>query len=436
MMSEKFFKVRERGSTVSREIAGGVTTFLAMSYILAVNPQVISDSGIPWGAAFTATALSAAIATLAMAFLANLPVALASGMGLNAFFTYTVVQGMGCSPNTALTAVLLEGLLFLALSLFGVREAIVNSIPETLRKAIAVALGLFIAFVGFENTGIITNDAGTPVAFVPFNMTHAPALVAVLGLVITVVLSVRKVPGAILLGLIATTIIGIPFGVTTIPKDFTPFSTPSMPYFFKFEWTNVISLKFFIIFFTFLFTDMFDTVGTFVGIAEQANLKDENGAILSVRGGMLADATGTVVGACLGTSTVTSFIESASGVAAGARTGLSSLVTALLCLSAIFLSPLFSLVPPSATAPALVFVGFMMMKSVIGIDFTDLTEGIPAFITIIVMPFSYSISKGIIFGMISYILCKVASNKIKEIPFVTWIIALVFLVDLVFEAIK
>ncbi|MBQ7538765.1 MAG: NCS2 family permease [Treponema sp.] len=433
---DKFFRLSERKTTVTREIVGGITTFLAMSYILAVNPQIISDSGISWGAAFTATALSSAIATLVMAFCANLPVALAPGLGINAFFTYTVVHGMGCTPAFALTAVLLEGVLFVVLSIFGIREALVNSIPLTLRKAIAVALGLFIALIGFANAGILTNQAGTPVAFVNFDLEHSSAIVAIIGLIVTIILAMKNIPGAILLGLVITTIVGIPFGITTIPEGFYPFSKPSAPYFCKFEWTNVISLKFFIVFFTFLFTDLFDTIGTFVGVAEQANLKDENGTIVSAKRALLADATGTIAGACLGTSTVTSFVESATGIAAGARTGLASVVTGLLFFSALFLSPVFALVPPAATAPALIFVGFMMMRSIIGIDFRDFSEGIPAFITIAVMPFSYSISKGIMMGMISFILCKSVAKKANEIPLVTWILGAVFLFDFVFEAVK
>lgn len=433
---EKFFKLQERGSSVSREIIGGITTFLAMSYILAVNPQIIAASGISWGAVFTATALSSAIATLVMAFCANLPIALAPGLGINAFFTYTVVQGMGCTPAFALTAVLLEGLLFIVLSLAGIREAIVNSIPLTLRKAVAVAIGLFIALIGLANAGVITGQSGTPIAFVAFNLDHSPAIVAMLGLILTIVLYMLKVPGSILISIAITTVIGIPFGVTTVPEDFSPFSKPEIPYLFKFEWAHVLSLKFFVVFFTFLFTDLFDTIGTLVGVAEQADLKDEDGNIINAKGALLADAVGTVAGACLGTSTVTSFVESASGVAAGARTGLSSVVTAILFLFALFISPLFNLVPAAATAPALIFVGFLMMRSVMGIDFSDLSEGIPAFITIIVMPFSYSISTGISFGIISYVLCKVVSKKTKEIPLITWILAAVFLFNIVFEAVK
>ncbi len=439
---DKLFKLGERGTTVSREIIGGITTFLAMSYILAVNPGILSGSfagvetGLEWASVFTATAVSAAVATLVMAFCANLPVALAPGLGLNAFFTYSVVLGMGCTPAFALTAVLLEGLLFIILSLFGIREAIIKSIPVNLRKAVAVGIGLFITLIGLANAGITANDTGTLIGFVNFDFKHASAIVGMLGLVITIVLYSLKVPGSILLGIIITTILGIPFGVTTIPENFAPFSKPASPHLFMFEWSNVLSVKFFIVFFTFLFTDLFDTIGTLLGVAEQANLKDEEGNVVNAKGALMSDAIGTVVGACLGTSTVTSFVESSSGVAAGARTGLASVVTALLFLVALFLSPLFALIPSAATAPALIFVGFLMMRSVMGIDFTDISEGIPAFITIMVMPFSYSISKGIIFGIISYVLCKVVARKFKEIPLITWILAAIFLFDIIFEAVK
>ena len=431
---EKFFKLKERGTTVSKEVVGGITTFLAMAYILAVNPGMLSETGMPFGGVFTATAIASAIATLVMAFLANLPVALAPGMGLNAFFTYTVCFGMGCSWQFALTAVLLEGLLFILLSVFGVREAIINSIPASLRKAVAVGIGLFICLIGLTNGGVTASDTGTIIGFVNLNVPSA--LVAIIGLVITIVLFIMNVPGAILIGIILTTIVGIPFGVTTIPEGWKPFSLPEAPLLFQFEWSSVLTGKFFIVFFTFLFTDLFDTIGTLMGVTEQAGLVDEKGNIPNAKGALLADAIGTVAGACLGTSTVTSFVESSSGVAAGGRTGLSSVVTAGMFLLALFFTPLFALIPSAATAPALIFVGFLMMKSVSSIDFEDITEGIPAFITIMVMPFAYSISKGIAFGMIAYVICKVAGKKFKDIPVVTWILAAVFIANLVFEAIK
>lgn len=430
------FKIKERGSTVSREIVAGITTFLAMAYILAVNPDILSQSGMNKGSVFTATAVSAAIATLVMAFVANLPVALAPGLGLNAFFTYSVVLGMGCSWQFALTAVLLEGILFIILSLVGVREAIIKSIPASLKKAVSVGIGLFICIIGLSNAGIVGTDTGTTIGFENLNLSHASALVAVIGLIITIVLFILKVPGAILIGIALTTIVGIPFGVTKVPEGFAPFSTPEAPHLFAFEWQNVLSLKFLVVFFTFLFTDMFDTIGTLMGVAEQGNLKDKEGNILNAKGALLSDAVGTVAGACLGTSTVTSFVESSSGVAAGGRTGLTSVVTAGFFVLSLFLSPLFGLIPSAATAPALIFVGYLMMKSVTDINFKDPTEGIPAFITIMVMPFSYSISKGIAWGIISYVICKVAGKKAKEIPIITWILAAIFVADIIFEAVK
>ena len=444
---EKFFKLSERNTTVSKELIGGITTFLAIAYILAVNPNILSGAGMSWGAVFTATALSAAIATLVMAFCANLPVALAPGLGLNAFFTYTVVLGMGCSFQLALTAVLLEGVLFIILSLCGIREAIIKSIPEGLKKAVAVGIGLFIAIIGLANAGIVSTETGTLIGFVNFTMANKTAIVAVIGLILTIVLYTLKIPGAILIGIIITTIIGIPFGVTTIPEDFKPFSAPSAPHFFAFDFKGIVCTsagkfsfavlgQFIVIFITFLFTDLFDTIGTLLGVAEQGNLKDENGEVSNVKGALLADAIGTAVGACLGTSTVTSFVESSSGVAAGARTGLASVTTAVLFLLSLFLSPLFFLIPSAATAPALIFVGYLMMKSVVDIKFDDPTEGIPAFITIMTMPFSYSIAKGIQWGIISYVIAKCAGKKAKEIPVVTWILAVIFVADIIFEALK
>lgn len=433
---EKLFHLKERGTTVGKEIIGGITTFLAMAYILAVNPGILSASGMDFNAVFTATAISASIATLVMAFIANLPVALAPGLGLNAFFTYSVVQQMGCTWQFALTAVFVEGLIFILLSVFGVREAIIKSIPDSLKKAVSVGIGLFICIIGLVNAGICTANTGTIIGFENLNMNHASALVAVLGLIITIVLYILNVPGSILIGVAVTTIIGIPFGVTSIPENFKPFATPAAPYLFKFEWANALSLKFFVVLITFLFTDMFDTLGTLMGVAEQANLKDKDGNIINCKGALLADSIGTVAGACLGTSTVTSFVESTSGVAAGAKTGLASVTTGILFLIALFLNPIFALIPSAATAPALIFVGYLMMKSVKSIEFSDPTEGIPAFITIMTMPFAYSISKGIIWGLISYVICKVAGKKAKEIPVVTWILAAVFIADVIFEAIK
>ena len=440
------FNLKERGTTVGREIVAGLTTFLAMTYILAVNPGMLVMTGMDAGSVFTATALSAAIATLVMGFVANLPVALAPGMGLNAFFTFTVCMGMGCSWQLALTAVLLEGVLFLILSFCGIREAIIKSIPENLKIAVSVGIGLFICLIGLANAGIVASDTGTIIGFNNFNLSHASALLAVIGLIITIILYVCKVPGAILIGIAATTIIGIPMGVTVVPENFKPVSLPSKPLLFAFDFKGIfmgangfefaVLGKFIVIFITFLFTDLFDTIGTLLGVAEQGNLKDKDGNVLNAKGALIADSVGTVVGACLGTSTVTSYVESSSGVAAGGRTGLAAIATAAMFLISLFFSPLFLLVPAAATAPALIFVGYLMMKSVTKIDFADPTEGIPAFITIMAMPFSYSISKGIMYGVITFVICKLVGKKVKDIPVVTWILAAIFIADIIFEAVK
>lgn len=433
---EKLFHIKERGSTVSKEIIGGITTFLAMAYILAVNPGILSGAGMEFNSVFTATAVSACIATLVMAFCANLPVALAPGLGLNAFFTYSVVLGMGCTCQFALTAVFVEGIIFIVISIFGIREAIIKSIPANLKKAVSVGIGLFITIIGLSNAGICTTSTGTLIGFENLNLLHPTALVFVIGLLITIVLWVLKVPGAVLISIAITTIIGIPFGVTTIGENWSPLATPAAPYLFKFEWTGALSIKFLVVLLTFLFTDLFDTLGTLMGVAEQADLKDKDGNIVNAKGALMADSVGTVVGACLGTSTVTSFVESTSGVAAGARTGLASVVTGILFLAALFFNPVFAIIPACATAPALVFVGFLMLKNVCGIDFEDPTEGIPAFITIMTMPFAYSISKGIMWGMITYVFVKLVTKKYKEIPVVTMILAAIFIGDIIFEGAK
>lgn len=445
---KNIFKITENNTTIGKEIIGGITSFLAMAYILALNPSILSDAGMNWNAVFTATAISAAFATLIMAFIANLPVALAPGLGLNAFFAYTVVIGMGCSWQLALTAVFIEGIIFVLLSLGGVREAIINSIPESLKKAVAVGIGLFVTILGLVNAGILSKETGTFIGYVNFDMANKTAIVALIGLIITIVLYILKVPGAVLLGIIITTIIGIPFAVTTVPENFSPIATPSTPHLFEFDFKGIVINpetqafswatlgQFLVILITFLFTDLFDTIGTLLGVTEQGNLKDEEGNIKNVRGALLSDSIGTVAGACLGTSTVTSFVESSAGVAAGARTGLASVVTAVLFLFALLFNPLFALIPSAATAPALIFVGFLMMKSVTSIKFEDPTEGIPAFLAIITMPFAYSISDGIAWGIISYVICKVTARKIKEIPIVTWILAIIFTGNFIFEAIK
>ncbi|HAH62002.1 MAG TPA: guanine permease [Treponema sp.] len=428
---EKFFKLKERGTNVRTEILAGITTFLAMAYILSVNPGMLGQTGMSAGGVFTATAVSSGIATLVMAFIANLPVALAPGMGLNAFFTYTVVMGMGYTWQTALTAVFLEGIVFIILSLCRVREAIIKAIPANLKKAVAVGIGLFITLIGLSDGGIVSGSTGTIIGFVPLK---GAALVTIIGLIITIVLICCNIPGAIIIGIIATTIIGIPLGVTKVPAGFSPVSLPDAPIFCQFDFSNIVSLKFFTVFFTFLFVDMFDTIGTLMGVAEQSNLKDKDGNIKNVNQALLADAVGTVAGAMLGTSTVTSYVESTAGVAEGGRTGLTSVTTAVLFFLALFLSPLFLLVPSAATAPALIIVGYMMMKAVTGIEFKDPTEGIPAFVAIMTMPFSYSIATGISWGVISYVLCKAATRKFRDITVVTWVLFVIFVAKIVVDA--
>jgi len=426
---EKFFKMSARGTNVRREIVAGLTTFLAMAYILAVNPKMLANAGMDAGGVFTATALAACIATLVMAFTANLPIALAPGMGLNAFFAFTVVLGMGISWKTALTAVFLEGILFVVLSFFNVREAIIKAIPSNLKKAVAAGIGLFICFIGFQNAGIIVNNDATLVGL--GNLTQGAAAVAMIGLALTAVLYALKIPGSILIGILITTVIGIPFGVTSVPANWTPVSMPAAPLLFQFDFSSIFTLDFFAVFFTFLFVDIFDTVGTLVGVSSEAHIMDANGNVPRVKQALLSDAIGTVAGACLGTSTVTSYVESTAGVAAGGRTGMTALTTGVLFLLALFLSPLFLLVPGAATAPALIIVGFLMLKAVTGINFNDVTEGLSAFITIVMMPFAYSIAEGIVWGIITYVFMKAATGKAKSIPVITWVLFVVFILRLI-----
>jgi AGZA family xanthine/uracil permease-like MFS transporter len=434
---EKLFQLQKHGTTVSREIMAGLTTFLTMAYILAVNPGMLSQTGMPWGGVFTATALASAIACVVMALTANLPIALAPGMGLNAYFTYTVVMGMGYSWKLALTAVFLEGVLFIILSVCNVRKALVTAIPSSLKKAVAVGIGLFIALIGFANAGIVVNDAGTIIGltskFTVLTPNGGHALLALVGLIIIVVLYVLKVPGSILIGILGTTLISIIFGVTKIPQGWSPVSMPDAPLFMQFEWSNILSLKFVTVFFTFLFVDIFDTVGTLVGVTTQAGIIDKDGNIPKVNQALLSDSVGTVAGAALGTSTVTSYIESSAGVAAGGRTGLTALSTGVLFLLALVLSPLFLLIPGFATAPALVFVGFLMMAPVMEINFKDPTEGIPAFMAIVMMPFAYSIAEGIIYGILSYVVVKAVTLKFKDIPTVTWVLFIIFVLRFIIK---
>jgi AGZA family xanthine/uracil permease-like MFS transporter len=424
---EKFFKLKEHKTTVKTELLAGLTTFMTMAYILIVNPLMLKDAGMDFGAVFTATALSSAIATLVMAFMANLPFALAPGMGLNAFFVYAVVITMGYSWEMALAAVFIEGIIFIVLTLFNIREAIVNSIPANVKKAISVGIGLFIAFIGLQNAGIVV-DGATLVTM--GDITQGAPLVALLGLVITALLLTFKVRGALLIGIGITTVIGIPFGVTTWGGG--SFLPPSIaPTFLKFDFTKIFTLDMLIIIFTFLFVDMFDTVGTLIGCATKANILNKDGSIPKCKEALFADAIGTTVGAMLGTSTVTTYVESSAGVAEGGRTGLTSLTVAILFLVSLFLSPLFIAIPAAATAPCLILVGLFMITPVKDIDFDQPAEALPAFLTILFMVTTYSIANGILFGALSWVLLKLFTGKAKQISVTMIIITVLFLLKLI-----
>ncbi len=436
-MLSNFFQIHQRNTTIRTEILAGITTFMTMAYILIINPLILSHTGMNQAALVTATALSAAIGTFAMALLANLPFALAPGMGLNAFFTYTVVLGMGHSWQFALTAILLEGLIFILLTIFNVREAIINAIPLNIKRAISVGIGLFIAFIGLVNAKIVItgmqhigNNKLDGVIVKLGDLTSASAILAIIGLIITSLLLAKQIKGALLIGILLTTIIGIPFGLTHFPGISKLVSMPPSvaPLFFKFEWHNIFTSDMFIVLFTFLFVDMFDTVGTLIGVTTKANMLDKDGKVPQVKQALFADALGTTLGACIGTSTVTTFVESASGVAEGGRTGLTAFTVATLFLISLFFAPLFLTIPSAATAPTLILVGLFMISPVSEINFTDITEGLPAFLTIIMMPLTYSIAEGISFGIMSYFFLKLLTGKLKEIPILMYPITLLFII--------
>ncbi|WP_313164468.1 NCS2 family permease [Sedimentibacter sp.] len=432
---EKFFKLKEHNTDVKTEVLAGITTFMTMAYILVVNPGMLNSTGMDLGGVFTATALSSMIATLVMAIYAKYPFALAPGMGLNAFFAFSVVLGpMGKTWQFALTAVLIEGIIFVLLSVIKAREAIFESIPLNLKNAVSVGIGLFIAFIGLSGAGIVKTGDGTIVAL--GELTSGAPLLAVIGIIITGFLLARNIKGALLLGIVLTTIIGIPMGVTVLPENFSTIVSlpPSVKdVAFKFVGFNeIFSFEMLITVFTFLFVDIFDTVGTLAGVATKADMLDENGKLPRVGAALMADSIGTIAGACLGTSTVTTYVESASGVAEGGRTGLTSLTTAIMFGIALFFAPLFTLVPTAATAPALVIVGLFMMSPITKINFNDYTEAIPAFLTIVIMPFAYSIAEGIVFGMISYVILKAMSGRYKEISPVMLVLSFLFVLRFIF----
>lgn len=423
-MLKKLFGFDPKTSTIRTEIMAGITTFLTMAYILAVNPNILGETGMDKGALFTTTVVISAVTTLLMAVYAKLPFALAPGMGLNAFFAYTVCMVMGYSWQFALTAVFIEGLLFILLTVTNLREQLVYLIPDSLKKAISAGIGIYIAFIGLKNSEIIINNDSTLVSL--GNIIQGPALLGIIGIILTSVLLVRKVKGALLIGILATTIIGIPMGVTKLTGVFS--TPPSIePIFFQFEWDKIFTQDMIIIVFTFLFVDLFDTIGTIIGVTTRANMIDKDGKIPRLKQAFLVDAIGTTGGAIMGTSTVTTFVESAAGVEVGGRSGLTAFATSICFMLALFFAPFFLSIPASATAPALVLVGVMMIASMTKIDFSDFSEAIPAFVCIIFMPLSYSISDGIVLGHLSYVIINLLCGNFKKLSIGMYILAAFFL---------
>ena len=457
MNLDKLFHLKENHTDVKTEVMAGITTFMTMAYILAVNPNILEASGMDRGAVFTATALSSFIATCLMALFSNYPFVLAPGMGLNAYFAYTVVLGMGYNWQQALAAVFVEGIIFILLSLTNVREAIFNAIPMNLKHAVSVGIGLFIAFIGLQNAKIVVNNDSTLVSVFSFkssvsggtfNTEGITVLLALIGLLITAILLVKSVKGNILWGILITWGLGIicqfaglyvtnpEIGFYSLLPDFSNgLSIPSLaPIFAKLQFDGVFSLDFLVILFAFLFVDLFDTLGTLVGVSSKAGMLDENGKLPNIKGALLADAVATTAGAVLGTSTTTTFVESASGVSEGGRTGLTAVTTAILFGLSLFLSPIFLAIPSFATAPALVIVGLYMLSNVISIDFSDMSEAIPCYVCIIAMPFFYSISEGISMGIITYVAINLITGKAKEkkLSALMYVLAVLFILKYIF----
>ncbi len=432
-MLEKLFKLKQNKTTVRTELVAGVITFLTMSYILVVNPNILGATGMDREALFTATAFATLLGTLFMAFIPNLPIAQAPGMGLNSFFAFSVVIGLGYSWQMALTAVFIQGIIFVLLTFFNIRELIVKSIPNTIKNAIPVGIGLFITLLGLQNAGLIVKDENTMVTLGAMSNHHV--WVALLGLILTAVLYYKKVHGAFLIGIATATIFAITLGEVPMPEGSLIALPPDIsPIFAQFEWTNIFTFDMLIVVFTFLFVNMFDTIGTLLGVTSKIGITDENGDFPQLKRALFADALGTTFGAILGTSTVTSYVESASGVAVGGRTGLTALSTATMFALALFFAPLFLMVPASATAPALILVGLFMITSVVKINFEDMTEALPAFLTIVMMPFAFSIAQGIVFGMLSFVILKTLSGKLKHISITMWVIFVLFVVKMVLDA--
>ena len=433
----KAFGLDPEKHSIRTEIVAGITTFLTMAYILAVNPSIFGAlDGMPNGAVFTATALAAIIATLVMAFYAKKPFALAPGMGLNAFFVYTVCLTMGHTWQFALTAVFIEGIIFIILTLTKVRQWILNSIPLSLKSAIGAGIGLFIAFIGLQNAGLIVNSDSTLVTL--GDVCHGSGLLAVIGVFITAMLLILKVRGGILLGILITALLGLVIKDPATGVALTHFSgvvdtPPSVaPIFMKFEWSQIFSWDMLAVVFTFLFIDMFDTMGTVIGVSQKAGFVDEKGNVEDIDKVFMADSIGTVCGACLGTSTTTTYVESSAGVGEGGRTGLTAFSAAICFVLALFFAPIFLGIPSAATAPALILVGVMMMEPVVRIDWTNFREAIPAFVTLILMPVAYSISDGILIGMITYVVLNALTGKAKEISPTMWVLAVLFIARYIF----
>lgn len=450
---DKLFHLKEHSTDVKTELIAGITTFMAMAYILAVNPTILGDAGMDKGAVFTATAIASCLATLLMAGLANYPFALAPGMGLNAFFAYTVVLKMGYSWEVALTAVFVEGLIFIVLSLTNVREAIFNAIPMNLKYAVSGGIGLFIALIGLKNAQVVIGDDSTLLAMYSwsketFSTTGITVLLTIIGIIITAMLVVKNVKGNILIGILVTWILGIicqlagiyvpnpEAGAFSLLPDFSNgIAVPSiMPVFGKLQFEGIFSLNFLIVVFSFLFVDLFDTLGTLIGVSSKANMLDKDGKLPKIKGALMADAIGTTAGAVCGTSTVTTFVESAAGVAEGGRTGLTSVVTAILFAISLLLSPIFLAIPSFATAPALVVVGFLMFTSITKVDFSNLAEAIPAYLCVIGMPFMSSISEGICFGVVSYAALNIITGQFKKkrLHPLMYVLAVVFVLKYIF----
>ena len=452
-MLENLFKLKENHTSVKTEVIAGITTFMTMAYILAVNPNVLSAAGMDPTAVLLATCIASFIGTLCMGLTANLPFVLSAGMGLNAYFAYTVVLGMGYSWEVALTAVFVEGIIFIILSLTNVREAIFNAIPASLKVAVSVGIGLFITFIGLQNAHIVV-DGSTLVGLFSFNGSvkagtfqseGITVVLALIGLLITAFLVIKNVKGNILLGILITWVLGILCQLTglyvpnaeagfysLIPSGIISAPASVAPTLFKMDFSAIASLNFVVVVFAFLFVDIFDTLGTLIGCATKANMLDKEGKLPGIKGALMADAVGTTVGACLGTSTITTFVESSSGIAEGGRTGLTSIVSGLLFILALFFSPIFLAIPSFATAPALIVVGFFMMQSVAKINWSDMLEAIPAFICIFAMPFMYSISEGISFGVISFVVLNAVAGKAKKITPLMWVLAVLFILKYIF----